>query len=129
VTSFLPDLFGITRIVPYGSSGIAWSTIDYRGGFVPNSKDRRNVSGSSQQPSFYSPDLGPMMQDLLHTLANIDFEHDAAIEKLELSATDPALKRKIMAKLKAQHCERREPYVKLLAELHNRAMPRVASAH
>jgi hypothetical protein len=76
----------------------------------------------------YSPEIGPMMQDLLQTLANIDFDHEVMIEKLELSATDPALKRKIGDKLRDQHRERREPYVRLLAELHDRAMPRVASA-
>jgi hypothetical protein len=96
---------------------------------VPYENSKKSLSGLMERPSMYSPDIEPMMQDLLHTLANIDFEHDAAIEKLELSATDPALKRKIMAKLNEQHRERREPYVQLLADLHNRAMPRVASAH
>jgi hypothetical protein len=70
-----------------------------------------------------------MMQDLLRTLANIDFEFDVSIEKLERSETDPAFKRKIAEKLRDQHRERREPYIRLLADLHNRAMPRVASAH
>jgi hypothetical protein len=77
----------------------------------------------------YSPEIEPMMQDLLSTLANIDFEHDVAMEKLELSATEPALKRRIAAKLSEQHRERREPYLQLLADLHDRAMPRAAAAH
>lgn len=89
---------------------------------------KKPISNDVQHP-MYSPEIGPMMHELLQTLANIDFEHDAVIEKLELSGTDPALKRKIAAKLREQHRERREPYVRLLADLHNRALPRVASAH
>ena len=66
---------------------------------------------------------------ILQTLANIDFEHDMALEKLELSETDPAFKRKIAKRLKEQHLERRDPYVRLLADLHNRAMPRAMLTH
>jgi hypothetical protein len=95
---------------------------------VPSDMQRKLMMSPTEQPSMYSPEIGPMMQDLLQTLANIDFDHEVMIEKLELSATDPALKRKIGDKLRDQHCERREPYVRLLAELHDRAMPRVASA-
>jgi hypothetical protein len=95
---------------------------------VPNDTRKKFAMSQSEQPSMYSPEIGPMMQDLLQTLANIDFEHDVVIEKLEMSATDAALKRKIGEKLREQHRERREPYIRLLADLHNRAMPRVAAA-
>jgi hypothetical protein len=98
-----------------------------RGGLMPSSANRRVSHAEFEQPPVYSPDIGPMMHDLLQTLANIDFEYDMSIEKLERSATEPAFKRKIADKLKDQHRERRDPYIRLLAELHNRAMPRGVS--
>jgi hypothetical protein len=96
---------------------------------MPSNLHRRGAEPEFDRPSVYSPDIEPMMQDLLQTLANIDFEYDVSIEKLELSATEPAFKRKIAEKLKEQHRERREPYIRLLADLHNRALPRVVATH
>ena len=96
---------------------------------MPSNLHRRGAEPEFDHASVYSPDIEPMMQDLLQTLANIDFEYDGSVEKLELSATEPAFKRKIAEKLKEQHRERREPYIRLLADLHNRALPRVVSAH
>ena len=84
---------------------------------------------AAEAPIVYSAAIEPMMREILQTLANIDFEHDMALEKLELSETDPAFKRKIAKRLDEQHQERRDPYVRLLAELHNRAMPRAALTH
>jgi hypothetical protein len=71
--------------------------------------------------NMYLPHLQSMMQDTLRTLANIDFEHEIEIQKLEQSNTDKNLKRQIAARLKERHRERREPYIQLLAELHMRA--------
>ena len=84
---------------------------------------------AAEAPIVYSAAIEPMMREILQTLANIDFEHDMALEKLELSETDPAFKRKIAKRLAEQHQERRDPYVRLLAELHNRAMPRAVLTH
>jgi hypothetical protein len=66
----------------------------------------------------YSDDIQSMMQDLLRTLANLDFQHEDELDKLERSATDEELKKYIKEKILARHRERREPYVDLLAELH-----------
>ena len=63
----------------------------------------------------------PLMQDLLRTLANIDFEHEIEMEKLEASTMEAAFKRQIRERLKERHRERREPYVQHLAELHTQA--------
>lgn len=65
----------------------------------------------------YSPNIQAMMQELLRTLANIDFQHEAEMDRLKQSATDEELKKYIKEKLLARHRERREPYVNLLAEL------------
>ena len=71
----------------------------------------------SKQDRAYSPSIDSMMSEVLHTLRNIDFQHDAELERLEISRTDEELKSYIKGKLLAKHRARREPYVELLAEL------------
>jgi hypothetical protein len=58
-----------------------------------------------------------VLQQTLHTLSNIDFEHKVELEKLEQSRASSTLKKKIAERLRAKHRERREPYVQLIAEL------------
>ena len=65
----------------------------------------------------YCPNIQSMMQELLRTLANIDFQHEDELNKLKRSTTDEELKKYIKEKLLERHRERREPYVNLLAEL------------
>jgi hypothetical protein len=65
-----------------------------------------------------------MMQEVLRTLADIDFEHDVALRRLEASSADASLKGQLAERLKARHRERREPYARMLTELHARAMRR-----
>jgi len=75
------------------------------------------VNESAVNYRTYSSDIQVMMQELLRTLANIDFQHEIEMEKLKQSATDEELKKYIKEKLLARHRERREPYINLLAEL------------
>lgn len=65
----------------------------------------------------YCPNIQTMMQELLRTLANLDFQHEDDLNKLKRSTTDDELKKYIKEKLQERHRERREPYVNLLAEL------------
>jgi hypothetical protein len=78
-------------------------------------------AGTSLMFNVYLPHIQPLMQDLLRTLANIDFEHEIELEKLEASPMDPAFKRQIRERLKERHRERRDPYVHHLAELQAQA--------
>jgi hypothetical protein len=55
----------------------------------------------------YSPGVGPLLQSLLATLADIDFAFESDLEVVENSATDETLKRKIIERLREQHRERR----------------------
>ena len=71
----------------------------------------------SKQDRAHSPSIDSMMGEVLHTLGNIDFQHDAELERLEISRTDEELKSYIKGTLLAKHRARREPYVELLAEL------------
>lgn len=76
-----------------------------------------NVMGHHADYRTYCPNIQSMMQELLRTLANIDFQHEDELNKLRRSATDEELKKYIKDKLLERHRERREPYVNLLAEL------------
>jgi hypothetical protein len=60
----------------------------------------------------YVPGVAPLLQSLLATLADIDFAFESDLEVVETSATDEALKRKIVERLREQHRERRAPYVR-----------------
>jgi hypothetical protein len=68
---------------------------------------------------FYPDDVQPLMQSLLGTLANLDFEHQRDLERLERSTMRAGLKRDIAAKLKSRHA-RQAPYVEHLRTLHTR---------
>jgi hypothetical protein len=77
-----------------------------------------NVLNSS--PRMYSPSLQPLLQSLLATLANIDFEYERERERLSDRTLDMALKVRVLEKLKQHHHERREPYVQQLSVLQDR---------
>lgn len=72
------------------------------------------------QPRIYSPATQPLLQSLLSTLADIDFEYEQAREKINKSSSDLNLRIRVLEKLKAQHQERRTPYIQQLAVLQER---------
>jgi hypothetical protein len=78
---------------------------------------------SSQQadlPRIYSPDLQPLLQSLLGTLADIDFEYERECDHLNCRTMDMNLKIRLLEKLKQHHRQRREPYLQQLALLQER---------
>ena len=81
--------------------------------------------GAWTHTRIYSPKLQPMMQDVLRRLADIDFEHDAALDRLEETTHDPVLKSQLAERLKSRHRERREPYLRQLADLQAQASRKV----
>jgi hypothetical protein len=72
------------------------------------------------QPRMYSPDLQPLLQSLLGTLADIDFEYERERDHISSHTMDMNLKIRLLEKLKQHHRERREPYLQQLAILHER---------
>lgn len=64
-----------------------------------------------------SPTIASMMREVLHTLGNIDCQHELELDRLEASNTGQKLKNDIRSKLLSRHHERREPYVELLTVL------------
>jgi hypothetical protein len=79
-----------------------------------------NTPSNRSEPRIYSPEIQPLLQSLLSTLANIDFEYEQAREKVSQSSPDLNLTIRILEKLKAQHQERRTPYIQQLAALQER---------
>ena len=71
----------------------------------------------------YSPATQPLLQSLLSTLADIDFEYEQQKEKVARSSTDLNLRIRVLERLKAQHQERRTPYIQQLAILQERMIP------
>ncbi len=76
--------------------------------------------GDERQSEYYSPDVLPLIQSLLATLANMEFAYDKECEKVS-GCTDVTLKARVLARLKAEHSARREPYLQQLAVLQKRA--------
>ena len=74
----------------------------------------------ADQARVYSPEIQPLLQSLLSTLADIDFAFESDLDVVQSSTTDEILKRKVVGKLREQHRERREPYVRQLAALEDR---------
>jgi len=74
----------------------------------------------ADQARVYSPEIQPLLQSLLSTLAHIDFAFESDLDVVQSSTTDEILKRKVVGKLHEQHRERREPYVRQLAALEDR---------
>ena len=85
--------------------------------------DKPRPAHSAQQaslPRMYSPELQPLLQSLLATLADIDFEHERERDTISTRTTDMNLKIRLLEKLREHHRERREPYIQQLAILQER---------
>ena len=72
------------------------------------------------RPTYYSPALLPLIQSLLATLANMEFEFEQECAKVR-GTTDIQLKARVLERLKANYQARREPYIRALADLQQRA--------
>ena len=81
---------------------------------------------STGEARLYSPEITPLLQSLLATLADIDFAYESDLEVVQNSATDAILKRKVIERLQQQHRERREPYIRQITALQRRFMPMAA---
>jgi hypothetical protein len=82
-------------------------------------REQHSPSGGLR-PRMYSPNLQPLMQSLLATLANIDFEYEHEISRVRKSSTESGVKTHLLARLQERHRERRSPYIQQLAALERR---------
>jgi hypothetical protein len=74
----------------------------------------------------YAPQITPLLQSLLATLADIDFAYESDLEVVQNSAVDEVLKQKVVEKLQQQYRARREPYIRQIATLQRRIQPMAA---
>jgi hypothetical protein len=63
-----------------------------------------------------------LLQSLLATLADLDFDYEKEREKLSNTSPDTTIKIRALEKLKNRHRERRDPYIQQLAILQKRMM-------
>jgi len=86
-----------------------------------NNKDPGNLKSAPM----YSPNTKPLLQSLLSTLADIDLEYEQAKDRISKNSPDLNLRIRVLERLKAQHQERRTPYIQQLAILQeNMILPR-----
>jgi hypothetical protein len=83
---------------------------------------KEEANNGALLPRMYSPTFQPLLQSLLATLADIDFDYEQEREKLSNTSPDANLKIRALEKLKARHYERRQPYIQQLAVLQKRMM-------
>ncbi len=83
-------------------------------------KDEFN--NGARYPRIYSPTFQPLLQSLLATLADLDFDYEKEREKLSNTSPDTNIKIRALEKLRNRHRERREPYIQQLAILQRRMM-------
>jgi hypothetical protein len=81
---------------------------------MPATPERQSSNIGIGAAPTYPPDFLPLLQLLLATLADIDYEHESDIETVRNSAADEWLKQATIRKLQDRHRERRAPYVRRL---------------
>ncbi len=79
-------------------------------------------NNGAHHPRIYSPAFQPLLQSLLATLADLDFDYEKEREKLSSMAPDTNIRIRALEKLRNRHRERREPYIQQLAVLQKRMM-------
>jgi|RhiMetdeSRZDD1v2_1073273.scaffolds.fasta_scaffold3842272_1 hypothetical protein len=88
--------------------------------------ERKQRVIESRHESCISPaQVEPLMQSLLSTLADIDFEYQYEQRKLNCSTGDRAFKARMSHRLEHRHRERRRPYIEELNRLHARVQAAV----
>jgi hypothetical protein len=84
---------------------------------MPNNLEHRFSHIGMGAARTYPPELQPLLQLLLATLADIDCEHESDIETVRSSSADEWLKQATIRKLQERRQKRRAPYVRKLESL------------
>ncbi len=63
-----------------------------------------------------------LLQSLLTTLRNMDFQYEREREQIESSTRDAGMRIRMLERLREFHVERREPYVRQIAILQQRSL-------
>jgi hypothetical protein len=75
------------------------------------------------RPRIYSPEVQPLLQSLLATLADLDFDYERERERISRSTQDSNRRGRLLRKLADKHRERRDPYIRHLTVLQARITP------
>jgi hypothetical protein len=84
---------------------------------MPATPERQSSNIGIGAAPTYPPDFLPLLQLLLSTLADIDYEHESDIETVRNSSADEWLKQATIRKLQERRQRRRAPYVRKLEGL------------
>ena len=84
---------------------------------MPNNLEHRSSHIGMDAAHTYSPEVLPLLQLLLVTLSDIDFEHESDIETVRNSSADEWLKQATIRKLQERRQKRRAPYIRKLEGL------------
>ncbi len=82
--------------------------------------ERSSTRSDPRLPRMYSPELQPLLQSLLATVADIDFAYESDINTIRNSSAEEWVKQTLIHKLHLRHRKRRQPYVRQLAVLQER---------
>jgi hypothetical protein len=82
--------------------------------------ERSSTQSEPHLSRMYSLEIGPLLQSLLATLADIDLAHKSDIETVRNSSAEDWLKQATIRRLQQRHGERRAPYVRRLEALQKR---------
>jgi hypothetical protein len=84
---------------------------------MPATPERQSSNIGIGAAPTYPPDFLPLLQLLLATLADIDYEHESDIETVRSSSADEWLKQATIRKLRERRHQRRVPYIRKLESL------------
>ncbi|ANY84021.1 hypothetical protein BB934_37800 (plasmid) [Microvirga ossetica] len=84
---------------------------------MPTTSGRSSLAEIQDFPPTYPPELQPLRQTLLATLASIDSAHEGDVETVRNSTVDEWLKQDVIRRLEEGHRERRVPYLRQIEEL------------
>jgi hypothetical protein len=67
--------------------------------------------------SAYSIQVHAVVREVLHVIGEIDYQHEADVNRADETSSDEQVKNFIMQKIRAAHQRRRQPYIDLLNNL------------
>jgi hypothetical protein len=85
---------------------------------MPTTSGRSSLGKTQDLPPTCSPELQPLLQTLLATLASIDSAHEGDLETVRSSTVEEWLKQDVIRRLQESHQRRRAPYLRQIEELH-----------
>jgi hypothetical protein len=75
------------------------------------------LKSPTAQDRLHAPSIYSIIREVLHTIGNIDFQHEFELDRVEQGVTDEELKQYIKKEIRAAHQRKRQPHVDLLNEL------------